>query len=127
MDAEKRARLAAKGHVVYDDAADSLGLTPAEREMVEFRVRMAREVRRLREAAGMTQEALALAMGSSQSRVAKLENVGATGSAGTDLLLRAYFAIGGKVADLAGAMTGRLDGAPRSSRPSPTSDIGETA
>jgi len=72
--------------------------------MVEFRVRMAREIRRRRGAAGMTQSALAEAMGSSQSRVAKLENVGAAGPAGSDLLLRAFFAIGGTTSDLAVAM-----------------------
>jgi len=99
MDAEKRAKLAARGYVVLDDAADWLGLTPAEREMVDFRVRMAQEVRRRREAAGMTEEALAEVMGSSRSIVAQLENVGAAGSAGTESLLRALFAIGGRVTD----------------------------
>jgi hypothetical protein len=99
MDAKERAKMEAMGYAIVDDAADWLGLDETERRVVDFRVRLGREVRRRREAAGMTQTQLAGVIGSSQSRVAKAEST--VDGVGIDLLMRAFFATGGEIADLA--------------------------
>ena len=100
MDAAERARMEAKGYMIVDDAADWLGLDEVERQVVDCRVRLGREIRRRREQAGLTQAELAKAIGSSQSRVAKAEAT--VDGVGLDLLMRAFFASGGQLADLAG-------------------------
>jgi hypothetical protein len=107
MDAERRAALGTKGYAVVDDAADWLGLTDVERKVVELRIELGREVRRRREAAGLTQGKLAKLIGSSQSRIAKAE--GTAGGVSLDLLVRAFFATGGEVASL-GAVLSRSEG-----------------
>ena len=99
MDAERRARMEARGYMVMDDAADWLGLDEVDRQVVEFRVRVGREVRRRRAEAELTQAELAKSIGSSQSRVAKVEAT--ADGVGVDLLLRSFFAVGGRLADLA--------------------------
>jgi hypothetical protein len=99
MDAKEFAKMEAMGYAIVNDAADWLGLDEAERRVVDFRLRLGREVRRRREAAGMTQAQLARAIGSSQSRMAKAEGMAA--GVGIDLLMRAFFATGGEIADLA--------------------------
>ncbi|MBW8885503.1 MAG: XRE family transcriptional regulator [Planctomycetia bacterium] len=97
MDLKKRQALEAAGWR-FGDAADFLGLTDEERQEVELRGALCRTIRRRREALGMTQQQLANRLGSSQSRVAKLEiGVGVS----LDLMFRALFALGGGVADLA--------------------------
>ena len=100
MDAAERARMEAKGDKIVDDAADWLGLDEVERQVVDFRVRLGREIRRRREQAGLTQAELAKTIGSSQSRVAKAEAT--VDGVGLDLLMRAFFASGGQLTDLAG-------------------------
>jgi hypothetical protein len=99
MDAAESVRMEARGYMIVDDAADWLGLDGVERQVVDFRVRLGREVRRRREQAGLTQTDLAMAIGSSQSRVAKVE--GTVDGISLDLLMRAFFASGGQLADLA--------------------------
>jgi predicted XRE-type DNA-binding protein len=99
MDANRRSELEARGYMVVDDAADWLGLDEVERKMVELRVRLGREVRRLREAKDLSQAELATRIKSSQSRVAKVE--GNSDGVGLDLLMRAFFGAGGTLADLA--------------------------
>lgn len=82
----------------FGDAADFLGLSDEERRLVELRLSVSRAVRRLREKRRLTQQELARKLGSSQSRVAKLE----TGAADVslDLLFRGLFAVGGKLTDI---------------------------
>ncbi len=99
MNEGERARLEAMGYAVVDDAADWLGLDEVERQLVDLRVRLGREVRRRRAEAGLTQDQMADLIGATQSRVAKLE--GASEGVGLDLLMKAFFASGGKIADLA--------------------------
>jgi hypothetical protein len=99
MDADERARLEAKGYMVVDDAADWLGLDEVERRVVDLRVRLGREVRRRREQARLSQAELARRIQSSGSRIADAE--GATEGVAIDLLMRAFFASGGTLADLA--------------------------
>ena len=102
MDAEERAKMEAMGYAVVDDAADWLELTEVERQIVELRVRLGREVRRRRTEAGLSQAQLALKIGSSQSRVAKVE--GTAPGVAIDLMIRAFFATGGTVDELAQAI-----------------------
>jgi DNA-binding transcriptional regulator YiaG len=105
MDTDERAKLEAMGYAVVDDAADWLELTEVERQILEFRLGLARAIRRRREAAGLSQAKLARMIGSSQSRIAKVE--GAAGGVAIDLLMRAYFSTGGTIDELSNALSAR--------------------
>ncbi len=74
------------------DAAEFLKLNPREAQFVELKLALAAGVRQLRERHGMTQAALAEQLGSSQSRVAKME--AADRSVTVDLMMRSLLAIG---------------------------------
>ena len=102
MDAEQRAKMEAMGYAVVDDAADWLELTEVERQIVDVRLRLGREIRRRRTEAGLSQAQLAERIGSSQSRVAKAE--GTAPGVAIDLMMRAFFAAGGTVDELARAI-----------------------
>jgi predicted transcriptional regulator len=67
-----------------------LGLTDAEAVLVEVRVRLAERVRERRRAKRLTQRELAERIGSTQPRVAKLEQAGAS----IEMLMRALLALG---------------------------------
>lgn len=97
MDAQKRAALESAGWKV-GDAADFLGLTEEEQRIIEFRLMVGRGVRRLRESHLLTQQQLAERIGSSQSRVAKIE--AASNEVSLDLMLRGFFSAGGRLSDL---------------------------
>ena len=86
MDAEKRKKLEAAGWAV-GNASDFLELTPAEAELVELKVQLALLVKELRKVNNLSQNALAKMMGSSQSRVAKIES--GDPSVSMDLIFRA--------------------------------------
>ncbi len=98
MKPRKRKRLEAAGWRV-GDAAEFLGLSGEERALLELRLALADEVRHTRTSQGTTQAQLAERLGSSQSRVAKLE--AGDPSVSADLLLRALFALGVSMRDLA--------------------------
>ncbi len=103
MDDVKRARLKAKGWV--ETTVDELfGLDEIDRQVVELRVRLAREVRCRREAAGLSQSGLAARIESSQPRVAKIE--GGQAGVSLDLLVSTFFATGGNLDELAGVVAG---------------------
>src|SRR5690606_11648321 len=72
MDRTKKSRLEKAGWAV-GDASEFLGLTSAEEELVEMKVALSTRLRKTREQQQMTQDELAKLMGSSQSRVAKME------------------------------------------------------
>ena len=72
MNTLKKARLQQHGWAV-GETAEFLNLTPQEAQFVELKLALAAGVRQLREQRGMTQAALAEQLGSSQSRVAKME------------------------------------------------------
>jgi len=91
MRASKRRRLRAAGFTV-GDARRFLGLTAADTAIVEIRLALATGLRRRRLAAGLTQTALAKRIGSSQSRVAKMEAGDPTVS--LELLIRSLTAVG---------------------------------
>lgn len=98
MDAEKRKRLEAAGWAV-GNASDFLELTSAEAELVELKVKLALLVKELRKVKNLSQNALALKMGSSQSRVAKIES--GDPSVSMDLIFRALLTGGATRQELA--------------------------
>jgi DNA-binding XRE family transcriptional regulator len=91
MKTEKKRRLEAAGWRI-GDARDFLALTPGEAEFVEIKLALARRLRELREKNHWTQAELASHVGSSQSRIAKMEAGDPTVS--VDLLLRSLLAAG---------------------------------
>ena len=99
METRKRRALEAEGWR-FGDAADFLGLTDAEQKLVNLRIAVSRAVRKHRERKKMTQQELAKALKSSQSRVAKLE-AGAP-DVSLDLLFRSLFVVGGRLGDITG-------------------------
>lgn len=105
MRADKRRKLEQAGWAI-GDAGDFLGLSPEERQFVEVKLALATAVRRRREHLGLTQLQLAERLGSSQSRVAKME--GSDRSVSTDLLLRALFQLGGSARDVAKLLAPRV-------------------
>lgn len=74
------------------DAGDFLELSEDERGFVEMKLALAVGLRERRERQGLTQVALARRLGSSQSRIAKMEAADRTVS--LDLLVRALLALG---------------------------------
>lgn len=83
--------------------AEFLDLTPEDMALIEVRRTLARAVRERREAARLSQTALAAKIGSSQSRVAFLE--GNSSSVSLDLMIRAFLATGATQNDLARVLT----------------------
>ena len=105
MDAKKRKRLEAAGWTV-GDATEFLKLAPEEAALVEMRLALSRALRERRQAAGLTQVGLAKQLGSSQSRVAKLEAGDA--SVSLELLIRALLSVGASRKDVATALARRV-------------------
>ncbi len=97
VDFRKREALEAAGWK-FGDAAEFLGLTEEEQQIIEYRLMVGRGVRRLRESHQLTQQQLAERIGSSQSRVAKIE--AASSEVSLDLMLRGFFSAGGRLSDL---------------------------
>ena len=87
----KRKRLTAKGWKI-GTAADFLGLSPEEEAYVELKLRLADGLRKRRLKSRLTQQELAKAVRSSQSRVAKMEAGDPTVT--IDLLVRSLLALG---------------------------------
>jgi ribosome-binding protein aMBF1 (putative translation factor) len=73
-------------------AAEFLSLTDEEASLIEMKIALSRTVRERRADQSLTQEDLAKRLGSSQSRVAKIEAADATVS--IDLLVRSLLALG---------------------------------
>ena len=74
------------------DAADFLGLSEQERAFVELKLALADYLRELRTEKAWTQAQVARRLGSSQSRVAKME--AADASVSVDLLVRSLLSLG---------------------------------
>ena len=91
MDSEKRKRLETAGWTL-GNTSDFLGLTSAEAELVELKVRLALFAKEKRTKINLSQDALAKKMGSSQSRVAKIES--GDPSVSLDLIVRALLNTG---------------------------------
>src|ERR1700676_4380718 len=94
----KKQRLERAGWVV-GDSAQFLQLSVEEKRFIEFELALPPGVREIREAKGLTQGALAHRLGSSQSRVAKME--AADRSVSLDLIMRSLLAIGATATDIA--------------------------
>ena len=97
MDTAKKSRLVAAGWRV-GDAAEFLELTAEEAALVEMRLALADYLREVRAERGLTQSQVARKLGSSQSRVAKMEAADATVS--LDLLVKALLALGASRAEV---------------------------
>ena len=97
MKPAKKQRLEAAGFKV-GSADEFLGLTPEESALVSLRLSLAQQVRRRRQRLRYSQAELARRIGSSQSRIAKLEAAGSDVS--LDLLFRALFATGARRREL---------------------------
>jgi DNA-binding XRE family transcriptional regulator len=91
MEKAKKQKLEAAGYTV-GSAEEFLGLTSEESALIDVKLALASLVREMRAEHDVTQVVLAKRLGSSQSRVAKLER--GDPSVSIELLLRAAFALG---------------------------------
>lgn len=101
MDKKKAQRLSAGGWKI-GGTAEFLDLSPEEMEFVELKLALSSELRERRSGQGLSQGALAEKLGSSQSRVAKMEASDPTVS--VDLLIRGLLATGASKKDIATAI-----------------------
>ena len=91
MEKGKKRRLEAVGWK-FGSAEDFLGLSDDEVELVELKLGLAKAVKQKRNRLGMTQQQLGRLLGSSQSRVAKIE--AADPSVSLDLMVRSLLRMG---------------------------------
>ena len=82
---------ASKGWKACDTAWEAVGMTQEEAELAETKFQMAKKIKELRQAGGITQAELSAKMGTSQPYVAALEN---SPRATLDSLFRAFRALG---------------------------------
>jgi hypothetical protein len=111
MRKEKRARLEKSGWQI-GSSQDFLGLNKVEGALLDIRLTLASALRRARLERHVSQAALAKQLGSSQSRVAKMEAGDA--SVSVDLLMRSLIVTGSTNAEI-----GRAISAVRSTRSRP--------
>jgi predicted transcriptional regulator len=102
MRAEVVRRLKSRGWRV-GDATEFLGLSAQETALADLRLALSRSVRERRLKLGLSQVELASRLGSSQSRVAKLEGADATVS--IDLLIRGLLALGASRREIGRALS----------------------
>jgi hypothetical protein len=93
MDSKKLKKLEKMGGRVTT-VKEFLGLDESDEIIIELRLQLAAALRKRRLAKGITQVDLAKAIGSSQSRVAKME--GGDPQTSLELLVSAVVAVGGK-------------------------------
>ncbi len=104
MDESKHKRLEEVGWSI-GSAQDFLGLSDEEAAFVELKLALSESLRERRTGRGMTQTELARRIGSSQSRVAKME--ASDPSVSLDLLVRGLLATGATPRDIATAIATR--------------------
>lgn len=97
MNKDKKRRLEAAGWKV-GSTKEFLGLSDEEEALVELRMELAKAMREQRARRKLTQEQLGRMLGSSQSRVAKME--AGDPSVSIDLLVRSLFKLGTTRRDL---------------------------
>jgi DNA-binding XRE family transcriptional regulator len=102
MNRAKKARLQKKGWKFHDSPQEFLGLSDREMAFIDLRVRLSRDLHQRRTKRHLTQTDLAKLIGSSQSRVAKME--AGDPSVTLDLLVRSLLALGATSRDLARAI-----------------------
>jgi len=83
-------------------AKEFLGLSDEESALIEMRLALSRSLRERRTDNGLSQAQLAARMGSSQSRIAKME--AGDPSVSLDLLIRSLLNLGANAADIAKAI-----------------------
>lgn len=110
MDKKKRDRLAAAGWR-SGTASEFLGLSAEEIEFVELKLALSSELKDVRAKHGLSQIELAERLGSSQSRVAKME--ASDPSVSVDLLIRGLLAAGASKNDIASAIAKPATRTPR--------------
>ena len=98
MRKEKKAKLERAGWKV-GSVRDFLGLSAVEEALVELRLTLSRSLRERRARRRLSQEQLAKLLGSSQSRIAKMES--GDPSVSIDLLVRSLLAMGATQKELA--------------------------
>jgi DNA-binding XRE family transcriptional regulator len=98
MDKRKKKKLESAGWKV-GGASEFLGLSDEEAAVIELKLALADAVREERARRRMTQEQLGRLLGSSQSRVAKLE--ASDPSVSIDLMIRALMRMGASRRDVA--------------------------
>jgi ribosome-binding protein aMBF1 (putative translation factor) len=101
VDKAKQKKLEAAGWRV-GTAQDFLGLSPEEAAFVEVKLALSDTLRARRTQQGLSQAELARRLGSSQSRVAKME--AADASVSVDLLLRGLIASGASKREIGNAI-----------------------
>ena len=101
MDAKTKARLEAAGWNV-GDTQEFLDLSDAEAEFIEMKLALAGDLRARRLDRGLNQTQVARIVGSSQSRVAKMEAADATVS--VDLMIKALLKLGASRREVAKAV-----------------------
>ena len=101
MDRKKKRRLEAAGWSV-GSTQDFLGLSEEEAAYVEMRLSLARLLSKRRESLGYTQVRVASLLGSSQSRVAKME--AGDPSVSIDLMIRSLLKLGASRRDVGKAI-----------------------
>jgi DNA-binding XRE family transcriptional regulator len=101
MQQSKRKALQAKGWKL-GSAADFLGLSPEEAAVIKLKMSLGRACRERREKQKLTQQAVAKAIASSQSRVAKME--AGDPSVSLDLLVKSLLTLGATRKDVARAI-----------------------
>jgi transcriptional regulator with XRE-family HTH domain len=104
MHAAKRKKLEAAGWT-SGSVTDFLGLSPVEEAVIEMKLSLANAMKKLRESNRLSQEALAKQLGSSQSRVAKMESGDPTVS--IDLIVRSMVTLGASPTQIAKALAPR--------------------
>jgi DNA-binding XRE family transcriptional regulator len=107
MERSKRKRLERSGWKV-GTAAEFLELTEIEEQLVSMKLDLASRLRTTRERGRLTQTQLAKRMGSSQSRVAKME--AGDPSVSLDLLVQGLLAAGASRRDIAKALGSKVAG-----------------
>jgi predicted XRE-type DNA-binding protein len=104
MEKRKQRKLKARGWRV-GSAAEFLALTAEEAALVEVKLRLSQALRERRTTLHLSQVAVAKRLGSSQSRVAKMEAGDRTVS--IDLLMKALVALGATPRDVGRALQRR--------------------
>ena len=104
MEKRKQRRLEARGWRV-GSAAEFLGLSAEEAALVEMKLRLSQALKARRTTLRLSQTALAKRLGSSQSRVAKME--AGDRSVSIDLLMKALLTLGASPSDVGKALQHR--------------------
>jgi hypothetical protein len=116
MKESKRHRLQAAGWRV-GSAAEFLGLDQGEETLIEMKLALANQFKRRRHQQRLTQVEIARKIGSSQSRIAKMEIADSTVS--LDLLVRSLLSLGATPQEIAraiGVRSARTNGHRRASK-----------